>query len=225
MAAWRESRAITSLKREVDAAHPSRSKISDGTKGDSAHAARKSDHNPDSSGVVHAWDVTKDDSLNVAQKVVDFLVKSRDSRIKYIIWEDRIMSGANGPAPWAWRDYAKVAGPGRNRHRHHAHISVNGDDGAAWGYGKSAPATWSPPPFPGTITTTSSKERVAQWRVVLGDLGYRGFKVGVYPWSGVLGLATKRFQRRHGLVADGIVGPKTWAKAIEILRAKRGKGQ
>ena len=81
---------------------------------------------------------------------------------------------------------------------------------------KHAPK-WTPLPFPGTITKTSSKERVAVWRMVLGDLGYRGFKVGLYPWSGVLSLATKRLQRRHGLVADGIVGPKTWAVAMLLL--------
>jgi len=95
---------------------------------------------------------------------------------------------------------------------------------APWSPGAPPPpAGWTPPPFPGTIRKGSPTERVAVWRVVLGALGYKGFKVGFYPWSGVLTLATKRFQRHHGLKADGVVGPKTWAKAIEVLRSKRIK--
>jgi len=82
---------------------------------------------------------------------------------------------------------------------------------------KPTKPAWSPPPFPGTIRPGSSPERVAQWRVVLGALRYKGFKVGVYPWSMTLGAATRRFQRRHGLTPDGIVGPKTWAKAVARL--------
>lgn len=83
--------------------------------------------------------------------------------------------------------------------------------------------TWSPPPFPGLITKLSTKEMVACWRVLLGACGYHRFRVGLYPWSTTLGAATRRFQRNHGLVVDSVVGPKTWAKAVEVLRAKRRK--
>lgn len=89
--------------------------------------------------------------------------------------------------------------------------------------GRPTIPTWSPPVFPGTITSHSPKETVAIWRVVLNACGYRRFKVGVYPWSTTLGSATKRFQRNHGLTVDGIVGPKTWAKAIEVLKRVRRK--
>lgn len=80
------------------------------------------------------------------------------------------------------------------------------------------------PAFPGTIKAGSPAKLVAVWRVVLGQgLGYKGFKVGVYPWSSPLGLATRRFQRRHGLKPDGIVGPRTWAVAIRrLLETRKG---
>lgn len=88
--------------------------------------------------------------------------------------------------------------------------------------GQNAPA-WKPPAFPGVVKKTSSPERVAAWRMLLAACGYRGFRVGVYPWSVTLGAATRRFQRNHGLVVDGIVGPKTWAVACQVLRKKRAK--
>lgn len=211
---WRLSKALIALKAEVDAEHPHRSKISDGTIGDPAHQARVSDHNPDADGVVHAWDVTADPIQHVAQQVVDFLTTGTlDNRLKYVIWQRRIFSKRLGR--WAWRAYT-----GANPHDHHAHISVYGDDGAPWGYPAKVPA-WSPPVFPGTIGPDSLAERVAKWRMLLGAIGYKGFRVGMFPWSLTLGHATRRFQRRHGLAADGIVGPQTWAKAVAVLVAKR----
>jgi len=121
--------------------------------------------------------------------------------------------------------------------KHGLHFPVTGEDWhiekigvnrrthpRPWSPGSDTPAAWTPPPFPGTIRKGSSAERVAVWRMVLGDLGYKGFKVGVHPWSGVLGFATKRFQRRHNLVVDGIVGPKTWAVAMRLLAERKAEG-
>jgi hypothetical protein len=127
MAVWRESRAITRMKAETNTRFPDRSKISDGTVGDLSHQARLSDHNPDINGIVHAWDCTKDDELNVAQHLVNALIRTKDKRLKYMIWEGEIMSGWGGPSPWIWRKYT-----GANGHYHHAHISVLGDDGSPW---------------------------------------------------------------------------------------------
>jgi len=97
------------------------------------------------------------------------------------------------------------------------------DQGTVAGLAPVKPSGWQPPPFPGTITSTSPAQRVAAWRMVLAAAGYRGFKVGMFPWSMTLGAATRRFQRNHGLVVDGIVGPKTWAVACQVLRKKRAK--
>lgn len=95
-----------------------------------------------------------------------------------------------------------------------------------WAPGNKLPAKpqgWQPPQFPGTIGKTSPAARVAGWRLLLGAAGYRGFKVGVYPWSMTLGYATRRFQKNHGLTVDGIVGPATWAKACAVVAAKKAK--
>ncbi len=143
MAAYkRVSHAIDSLRSEVNTEHPDRDRKSDGTLGDTAHLTRKSDHNPDALGIVHAWDVTvwddpdPDNLDDVANPLVEFLRASRDPRIKYVIHRGRMFSSydsyKNGVLvrkAWEWGPYTGV-----NGHFHHAHISVYGDDGSPWGY-------------------------------------------------------------------------------------------
>lgn len=105
--------------------YPKRSKVSDGSIGDTRHKNSKSDHNPNSKGVVCAVDITfdKDPSDGVGVDcnwLAKVLTKNRDPRIKYIIWNNQIMSSLKDP--WKWRPYS-----GANPHKHHLHISVVGD--------------------------------------------------------------------------------------------------
>ena len=129
---WTLAEALVTLRHEVDALFPGRSKVSDGTLGDTAHAARKSDHNPDSGGVVRAWDCTRDvvDGVDVAEFLAEWLRATRDPRVKYVIFRRRIFSSSIDA--WQWRPY-----DGLNAHEHHCHISVmpapKGDDGHPWG--------------------------------------------------------------------------------------------
>jgi hypothetical protein len=56
----RIAKSLDVLRSQINKAHPNRSKVSDGWIGDTAHAARASDHNPNSGGVVTALDLTHD---------------------------------------------------------------------------------------------------------------------------------------------------------------------
>lgn len=112
------------LRDQINLVAPYRNKESDGTIGDEAHQKDpKSDHNPwvvdGGTGVVTAIDITNDPAGGCdAQNIVDTLVKSKDKRIKYIIWNKRIISAT--VQPWVWRPYT-----GANAHDHHFHLSVN----------------------------------------------------------------------------------------------------
>lgn len=133
MPSWHLAGALVQLRREVDDAFPNRSTASDGTLGDAAHAARESDHNPDSAGVVRAWDCTRDvqDGIDIANDLAEWLRAKRDPRVKYVIFNRRIFSSSI--EPWKWRPYS-----GPNPHEHHVHISVMpgslGEMGRPWGY-------------------------------------------------------------------------------------------
>lgn len=121
LTAWRLAKALEKLRAQVNAKHPGRSKASDGSIGDAAHAARDSDHNPwiidGDKRVVSAIDITHDPEHCHAGALAEKLVASRDPRIKYIIYDRRIISSKK--TPWVWRPY-----DGKNAHAHHCHISV-----------------------------------------------------------------------------------------------------
>lgn len=117
------SKAAIQLREQLDDAYPDRDRTSDGWIGDTRHAARKSDHNPDEQGWVRAIDLDKDlhrgskpdimpdlvDQLRLASK------SKKETRISYIIFEGQICSKILN---WKWRKYT-----GANKHKAHAHIS------------------------------------------------------------------------------------------------------
>lgn len=120
---WRVAKSLDVLLKQLNEKFPGRSTASDGAIGDAAHAATKSDHNPNSKGVVQARDFTHDpdDGLDIA-KLASWLVASRDKRIKYIIVNAKIIAGGDGPSPWVPREYK-----GANAHKKHLHLSVKDD--------------------------------------------------------------------------------------------------
>jgi uncharacterized FlaG/YvyC family protein len=131
--AWRVARSLLTLRDQINDRYPTRNKASDGTIGDEDHQNRSSDHNPwYGPGIVTAMDITHDPASGVdIDRLTDELAASRDSRIKYVIANDLIMSGAGGPSPWVWREYH-----GENLHKKHFHLSVVAspacDDTSPW---------------------------------------------------------------------------------------------
>ena len=119
----RLSKAASQLREQIDDSFPDRDRTSDGWIGDTRHAARPSDHNPDANGWVRAIDLDRDlsgrakpDLMPDLADQIRLLCKSkREKRITYIIFDGRIASSKKN---WAWREYT-----GANKHNHHMHVS------------------------------------------------------------------------------------------------------
>lgn len=110
----------------MNALWPDRNRRSDGTIGDTAHQGRKSDHNPNSAGVVTAFDITHDPASGASMHTLtEWLRLSQDRRIKYVIWNRRLFSSYSTASrqPWQWGPYTGSTNP----HTTHAHVSVSAD--------------------------------------------------------------------------------------------------
>jgi hypothetical protein len=108
------------LRDQIDTWFPDRSTASpEGWLGDSRHSARKSDHNPDKSGVVRAIDINArlQSSDSLAPYLADQIriAAKSDPRISYVIYNGRICSKILN---WKWRKYKGI-----NPHRSHIHCS------------------------------------------------------------------------------------------------------
>ena len=151
--------ALSSLRDEVNRAHPRRDKTSDGWIGDASHAARKSDHNPDysSGGVVRAIDIDHDgiDKHELRRRVL------ADPRTEYFIQDWLIYTRQNGMRPARYT--------GSNGHTAHSHTSLRHgatyEKAGPWGY-KSGGAAPSPAPAPSkgkSVTTVASEVIAGKW--------------------------------------------------------------
>jgi hypothetical protein len=125
--------ALYKLRNEFDVAYPKRDRSSDGCCGDTAHSARKSDHNADEEGYAHALDVDEDVSPGLdLSSLWEYWTGARvgmfrkagvpatqagqwDERIKYLIYE-RCIAYPNGEIKY----YS-----GENAHKHHMHVSIH----------------------------------------------------------------------------------------------------
>jgi hypothetical protein len=109
------------LREQIDDDYPDRDRKSDGWVADARHLAKgTSDHIPDSRGIVRAIDIDSDLSAHKEEayalvEKIRKLAKNGDKRIKYIIFDGKIMSPILG---WKRRKYN-----GANPHRSHFHIS------------------------------------------------------------------------------------------------------
>lgn len=141
----RVARSLGQLLSQINAAHPGRSKASDGFVGDAAHATRDSDHNPwvgpdpeDGLMIITAGDFTHDPGHGFdAYAFAEALKAAKDPRVKYVISNWRIWSLARDGE--GWRVY-----PGDNGHTKHTHVSVSPlnrlyDSVAPWVIGTAKP--------------------------------------------------------------------------------------
>lgn len=119
-APWRVARSLDVLLFQLNLMAPNRNKRLDGAIGDEAHQAqgRASDHNPwFGPGIVTARDFTHDPAGGLdCDWLANMLVKSRDPRIKYVIWRGRLIDSRPQFNPWEWRSAAD--------HHEHLHLSV-----------------------------------------------------------------------------------------------------
>lgn len=209
---WRLAKSLIALEAQVDAKYPKRKKTSDGSIGDAKHAERSSDHNAwikdtDGKWIVSAIDLTHDPANGFdAYKFADMLLKNKDPRIKYVISNRRIGSGADGPQPWKWRPYN-----GENAHDKHTHVSVEEnklyyDDSTSWKLDSLANA---PPP---------AKPKLVHPVISLGmtskDVPYIHERLGMKPYEffGNSSMkALQEYQTKHGLTPTGVVDNQTWA--------------
>lgn len=199
--AWRVAKSLNVLLGEINNSYPSRSKTMDGSIGDAAHASRSSDHNPwikrGAYGIVTARDFTHDPNDLDCHELADFLTGlalAGDPRIKYIIWNRRIL---NLRQSRSWRRYYGV-----NGHTGHLHLSVSTNPAH---YDSTAPWGLRPPVLGDrNLRVGRSGPDVVTLQRILG----------ITP-DGDYGPATEAavlaFQRALGLSPDGEVGPNTLA--------------
>lgn len=211
---WHLAPALDQLRAEVNALWPSRSKASDGTIGDAAHSSRTSDHNPNARRSVNAIDITA--SGIDTGKLIN-AAKAHPS-VRYIIHRGQIMNRDIGN--FAARRYT-----GSNPHNTHVHISIYQSATAeqrrqSWGLANAKGGGTSGGGSTYTTVTGSTPlvKLYHKGEPVRRIQAAVGVKVDGY-YGPDTANAVAAFQKKHGLAADKIVGPDTWA-AINGGKAK-----
>lgn len=216
---WRLAYSLVTCRSEVNAYAPNRSKRSDGTIGDPAHASRCSAHNPNDAGVVCAWDVTHDpDGGFDAHAWADRLRRNPHPQLRYIISNGRI---AGRHTNWKWHVYN-----GSNKHRQHVHLCVGTgtdcepkgpyDSITSWGI-KSGVVVPRPPSAGGgnevQVPTLRQGDEGRSVQAAQALLRYNCNQTAVDlhgEFGPAMAGAVKNVQAFCGLKVDGIIGPNTW---------------
>lgn len=133
--AWRPARSLEVLKGQIQATYwwaapPATSPLSWGMLGDPNTHDATSDHMAHDfpgwgNDIVTAHDFPHRPDLRLdAGAIVEAMRRSRDARIKYVIFNRRLYSSYSTTtrAAWSWGTYS-----GSNPHTDHAHVSVVGD--------------------------------------------------------------------------------------------------
>jgi hypothetical protein len=207
MANWILVPCLVTLRDEFNRLAPDRDKKSDGSVGDTSHAAKPSDHNPDETGntptedsdrrnEVHAIDV--DDQLRKSgwtmDRCLDIIIDrhrdGRDDRLQNVIYNRRIWSRSWG---WTARPYT-----GTNAHTEHAHFSARyttaqESDTSPWGLLEE------------DVTKTEFNAWMTEW--ARSAVGREALAVAVLAWDP--GVDANGHVRPGGVPNPDPVGAKT----------------
>lgn len=167
--------------------------------GDANHKP-PSDHLPEADGSVDASDfmVRGKFDREAARWLVRTLVKYKDPRIAYIIFEGHIISST--VSPWMWRDYG-----GSNPHDDHIHLSVNDKH-------ESDRSEWKLSEEMRDNSLSLSGFTLPVLKYGESDSDFGGYDL------------VRRAQRQLGVSADGEYGSQT-ASAVKALMDGEGDGK
>jgi hypothetical protein len=239
MARARLVAAGVKLRDQVNRRWPNRDKRSDGWIGDRLHQARKSDHNPDRNGWVHALDIDHDflgpnkgkaEAEKFANQLIELARTGKDrGRLKYVVYNNRIASGTHRNQYWTWRK-------GNWGHTQHIHVSftsraqADGSDFPLEIFGTAvSPPPVAPKPEPekpaqkywdgvvpkienvNAAATDPKLKNMASWRVAarLKDLGFDEGKLNPVYHQSYPRNAILNFQKAQGWKGSGNYGSKT----------------
>lgn len=162
---WRVALSLRTFGDQIMEARGTRTSYSkDGTIGDTAHAARVSDHNPDAQGIVRALDFYEH-APGFVDQVAEAIRARRDPRVKYFIHDDRMFSSysTSSRKAWEWGPYTGI-----NGHEDHGHLSVVSTAEADQTY---------PWPMPGAPTNPPEEEYMSTQalRLIVAEAGNKGW--------------------------------------------------
>ena len=129
------------LRTQINLTWPNRDKRSDGWVGDRAHKARKSDHNEDKNGWVHALDIDENfgkrgpwrngrNAKKLTKELIAYAasnLKGAD-RVKYVVYNGKVASGTYKKYFWKFRG----SGYGHWQHIHVSFTRAAETDGSVW---------------------------------------------------------------------------------------------
>lgn len=197
MSDWYEAPSLARLKTALNTRWPGRDHSSDGSIGDTAHQARRSDHNPaPPSMVVRARDIDKDGVHIPTVLAAAFLHPS----VRYVIFNRKIYHVDSRFKP---KKYT-----GSNPHTGHIHVSIQPTKAA-----ESSKVDWAPISAAFTWKLLKSGMKGAEVRQLQAYLNGHGAALSLDGDFGPATLsAVKAFQKRFTPDdVDGVVGPRTSA--------------
>jgi len=195
---WQLAGCLVRLFDDADRYAPRRSRISDGTIGDVAHQARRSDHNPDSNRFVCAADLTHDpvggfDAWQVAQTIAQNVHAGIETRVVYLISGDPAVLGDQifhrVAGVWQWNAHPHTNGSHRNHHLHVSctHDQPGRDDQARWQLSTPIPTKQKRRRTMDLIRTITAGPAVTDWQTkrLLGPKTLAAFQDAQVASTGV----------------------------------------